>query len=254
MKEKKDRGIDYRTYRMKYYEAVMYTAFWALFCMICAYFFYRSWIAFIVLFFLLYPFYLRYIKRILKEKRNWQITIEFKELIRILSTNIQAGSSVENAFINAYEEIKMSNPSCSIVKEECLQIVKGLQNNIVIEELLSSFAKRSNNQEIIEFAQVFSVAKRSGCNLKEIIADTTDVIDLKVETKREFRVLIASKKLEHRIMCVIPFVIIGYITITSPGYFDIFYNTHWGTAVMTACLISYIGALVWGEKISEIKL
>lgn len=254
MRKEKEKVIDYKTYRMRSYELILCTALWAVFCMICAYFFYRSVLAFIIMFLSLYPFYLRYVKRILKEKRNWQMTLEFKELIRILSTNIQAGSSVENSFINAYEEIKSSYSDNSAVKRECLQIVRGLKNNQVIEELLSSFASRSDNREITEFSQIFNVAKRSGCNLKEIIADTTDVIDLKVETKREFRVLTASKKLEHRIMCVIPFVIVGYISATTPGYFDIFYDSFAGIILMTVCLGAYIGALVWGEKISEIKI
>ena len=254
MRRKYEKTIEYKTYKMKLYEVALYTGLWALFCTVCAYFFYRSIIAFALLFFLMYPFYLRYVKRILKEKRNWQMTLEFKEFIRIISTNIQAGSSVENAFINAYEEIRSTNSGNSIIKYECLQIVKGLYNNIVIEDLLSSFAARSDNREIKEFSQVFNVAKRSGCNLKEIIADATDVIDLKVETKREFRVLIASKKLEHRIMCIIPFVIIGYISITSPNYFNILYTSFWGVMVMTGCLTAYIGALIWGEKISEIKI
>ena len=137
---------------------------------------------------------------------------------------------------------------------ECETIVRGLENNLVLEKLVLSFGERSCVEEISEFTEVFSIAKRSGGNLKEIISDTTEVIDTKIEMKREFRTLISSKKFEHRLMCVIPFVILGYIGITSPGYFDLLYGNTRGVLIMSVCLAVYLGAFIWGENIANIKM
>ena len=118
---------------------------------------------------------------------------------------------------------------------------------------MASFGERSCIEEIKDFSEVFSIAKRSGGNIKEIISDTTDVIDAKIEMKREFRTLISSKRFEHRLMCVIPFAILGYIGVTSPGYFDMLYGNMRGIVIMTICLFVYLGAFLWGEKIADIK-
>ena len=177
-------------------------------------------------------------------------------MIRILSVNLQAGNSAENSFAYTLKEMQKIFGNKSDMTKECETIVKGLQNNIVLEKLISSFGERSHIEEITEFAEVFSIAKRSGGNLKEVmeVVLTSEVIDTKIELKREFKTLISSKQFEHRLMCLIPFLIVGYIGVTSPGYFEVFYGNTKGVLIMSICLLVYIGAFVWGEKIANIKI
>lgn len=245
--------MKYDKYRLNIKELFLSILIWAAASGILAYFFYRSFVAALVIF-LLFPVFLIFVKKYLLEKRKWKMTLEFREMIRIISVNLQAGSSAENAFKHAYREIKKLFGDKSFITMECETIVRGLENNLVLETLVSSFGERSCVEEIREFAEVFSIAKRSGGNLKEIILDTTEVIDTKIEMKREFQTLISSKRLEHRLMCVIPFVILGYIGITSRGYFDVLYGNMRGIAIMSVCLLVYMGAFIWGEKIADIKL
>ena len=245
--------MQYDKYKLKVKEVIAGAFVWALISAVLAYFFYKSFIAWGVIFLFL-PVFFIFEKRVLKEKRKWKMTLEFKEMIRILSVNLQAGNSAENSFSFTLKEMKKIFGNKSDMTKECETIVKGLQNNIVLENLISSFGERSHIEEINEFAEVFSIAKRSGGNLKEIIADTAEVIDTKIEMKREFKTMISSKQFEHRIMCLIPFLILGYIGITSPGYFDMFYYNTKGVLIMSVCLLIYIGAFVWGEKIANIKI
>lgn len=245
--------MDYRKYKFSIKELVVWSLVWAAIAAVLAYFFYRSVIAFGILFLCL-PIFLIRIKRYLKEKREWTMTLEFKEMVRFLSSDLQAGLSVENSFYRVYSEMKNMFGEQSVMTNECGIILRGLQNNVVIENLLRSLAQRTDIDEILEFAEVFSTAKRSGGNLREIIWDTTEAIDSKIEIKREFRVLMASGKTEQRIMCFIPFGIIMYIGITSPGYFDILYHNASGIMIMTVCLGVYVGAFLWGEKILQIQV
>jgi len=237
----------YSEYKLKLNEVLLGISVWLGVSALLSYFFYRSIIAFILIF-MLFPVFLHFVKNYLKEKRDWVMELEFKEMIRILSVNLQSGNSVENSFVNTYFEMLKLFGNRSPMCAECESIVKGLKNNVVIEEMLLSLGERSDNEEIYEFAGIFAIAKRSGGNLREIICDTVDVIDSKIEMKREFRVLISSKKLEHRIMCVIPFFILIYIQATTPGYFDILYGNLTGVMIMSVCLLIYIGAFIWGEK------
>ena len=242
----------YDKYKLSLKELLSGILIWAVASVILSYFFYRSIIACFIIF-IFFPVFLIFVKKYLLEKRKWKMTIEFKEMIRIIAVNLQAGCSAENAFRSAYREIRYMFGEKSFMTKECEFIVRGLENNLVLENLLASFGERSCIEEIKEFSEVFSIAKRSGGNLKEIIADTTDVIDTKIEMKRDFRTLISSKRFEHRLMCIIPFVILGYIGTTSPGYFDNLYGNMRGVVIMTACLFVYLGAFLWGEKIADIK-
>lgn len=242
----------YDKYKLSFKECFIGIFIWSIASLVLSYFFYRSFTAGVTIF-LFFPVFLIFVKKYLLEQRKWKMTLEFKEMIRIIAVNLQAGSSAENAFRNAYREIKYMFGEKSFMTKECEFIVRGLENNLVLENLVASFGERSCIEEIKDFSEVFSIAKRSGGNLKEIITDTTDVIDTKIEMKREFRTLIASKRFEHRLMCVIPFVILGYIGATSPGYFDMLYGNMRGVSIMTVCLFVYLGAFLWGEKIADIK-
>lgn len=224
-----------------------------MFCSVLAYFFYHSVIAFyLMIVFLAVPYYLFY-KNHIKEKRRWNNTLEFKELIRIVSSEIQAGISVENSFINAIPEMRRLFGN-SAVTTECELIARGVTNNEPIEKLLMEMSTRLGIEEIIDFAEIFTIAKRSGGNLRKIIEDTTNSIDARIEMKREYRIIIASKQMEHRIMCAVPFGIVGYIGISSQGYFDIFYQGSAGRITMTIILVAYIGAFIWGEKIINMRV
>ena len=129
-----------------------------------------------------------------------------------------------------------------------------LDNNLVLENMLLDLAVRTQVEEIADFAEIFAIAKRTVGNLREIISDTSAAIGEKIEMQRELRVLIASKQLEHKIMCLVPFLIIGYIGFTSKGYFDSLYHNVSGFFIMTACLAVYFGALYWGKKITDISM
>jgi len=131
---------------------------------------------------------------------------------------------------------------------------KQLQNNILLETLLSDFAMRSGQEEIKDFAAVFAIAKRSGGNIGAIIHNTSDIISEKIEVKREIQLLYASKRMEQNIMNIVPIAIIGYVRLTTPDYFTGMYHTVFGTVVMTLCLVVYGIAFFIAQKIMNIEV
>ena len=104
MKKGKRKSIDYSKYKLSVYEMVIYTLIWIVVSAVFSFFFYRSKWAFIPIFAFL-PIFLRYVKKRLIRNRDWKLTLEFKELLRIVSTDVASGSSVENAFIWASGEM-----------------------------------------------------------------------------------------------------------------------------------------------------
>ena len=122
------------------------------------------------------------------------------------------------------------------------------------EELFMDFGHRSGLEDVDNFAQVLSAAKRSGGELVEIIRQTAGIIRDKVQVKEEIHTMLASRVFEQKIMNLIPFLIVLYIDLTSPGYFSVMYRTWMGRGVMTMCLAAYAGALVLAGKILDIEV
>lgn len=244
--------MDYSKAKLNIWETAAGTGIWILIAFAFSYFFYRS-VAAAVILSLFAPIFIKYLTARKKEKRKQTITVEFKEMIRFLSVSLQAGESVENAFFGMYRDMKTMFGEKACMTRECEAICVGLKNNVSIEKLLISLGERTDVEEIKDFTEVFVIAKRTGGNLKEIISDTTSTINSRIEMKNEFRLQMASKKLEQRIMCLIPFLMFIYLGITSPGYFDSLYVGVKSRIIMTVCLMAYIGAVAWGEHILNLK-
>ncbi len=219
-----------------------------------AYTFYKS-----VLFFLIlgpaagviFPIAMR---KKLKERRLWELKLEFKEAIWILSGLLSAGISVENAFEQALPELRKLYGEDSMIVKEFSLIVRGIRLNKPIEPLLNDFAVRSGLEEIRSFSEIFVIARRSGGSLREIIERTGRIIKDETEVSEEIRNLTASKRYEQSIMNILPFGIIIYINMTSGGFMDIMYESIRGRIIMTGCLC-LIG-LSWylSQRILDIRL
>ena len=80
------------------------------------------------------------------------------------------------------------------------------------------------------------------------------MIQDKIQIQEEIRTLTASRQFEQKIMNVLPFLIIFYIDQTSPGMFDVMYQTILGRVVMTVCLVIYLAAILFARNILDIPV
>ncbi len=218
-----------------------------------ALFFYRSLLAVLFLLPMLWPICRRCRKRA-AEKKNKEMTEQFKEAMNSILTSLKAGYSPENAFRECVPEMAFLFGKRSMICREMTQICKGMDNHIALEKLLLEFGSRSRIPDIQEFAQVFSIAKRGGGKMTEILERTIALLQDRMETEKEINLMISAKKMEQRIMDAVPFLIVFYVGITSRGFFDSLYHNPKGILIMTICLAVYIAAFAWSEKIVEIQL
>ena len=70
----------------------------------------------------------------------------------------------------------------------------------------------------------------------------------------EIRTAVTAKQLEQRMMLVLVPGILLFTTISSPEYGEVLYHTPLGVLVMTACLIGYLAAALWGDRIVTIEV
>ena len=190
----------------------------------------------------------------LAKERQHELTLEFKELVLAYANALRAGYSVENAFTEAVKEIAYLFEEDALIMQECRQMMGKMKNGHSIEEMLTDLGKRSGSEDIADFAAVFSVAKRSGGNMPVIMTDTAGRISEKVTLTEEISLMFAQKRLEQRMMDILPMAIMLYIGIASPGYFSPLYKNAAGIAVMTVCLAVYVAAYLISGKIMEISI
>lgn len=244
------RRRDYRKYQWTAKELAL-EILKAVFVVIAlAYFFYRSFLAVLPLAAVGVLFFCK--ERDKKVKRfGEELNLQFKECILSVATFLKAGYAVENAFLESRRDMKLLYGEESSIYMELECIRRGLVINITLEELLTDLAERSAGDDIMQFANVFIIAKRSGGNLPEIIQTTASLISQRIDAKQEVRTQLSGRRMEQRVMKLMPFGILLYIGSSYPGYFDTLYHNQQGVFIMTGCLGIYLAAYVIGDKILE---
>ena len=245
--------MDYAHYTFSRQEIVMYLMIGALFNAMISWLFYDS----IIAWFLMLPLFVLSLKEKgiqLCQKRKRKLELEFRDVILSVASNLQAGYSVENAFREAYKDIVLLYGTESVMAGEMRLIFRKLSNNEQLESALLNLAKRSDVQDIRDFADIFSIAKRGGGYMRTIIANTAAIIGDKQEVRREIETVVSEKKLEQQIMKYIPFFIIFYISLTTKGYFESLYHNLLGWIVMTGALLIYMAACKLSDRILQIDV
>lgn len=199
-----------------------------------------------------YLFSLR--KRDIQVKAKRELGSQFKELLVTISDLASTGHSVENAIRESYRDMLQMYGEKACICREIKIMVSQLNVNIPVEKVIADFANRTELEEAFTFSQIFCVAKKRGGSMVEIIKNVTDTIILKETVKEDIKVAIAEKKMEQKIMTIIPLALVGYISFASPGFLDVMYETWMGRIVMSICLICYMSAYVWSRKICEIEV
>lgn len=188
------------------------------------------------------------------KKRQEEITRQFLDAIRVVSSALFAGFSMENAWIEAQKEIENLYGEKSILYSEISKINRKVAMSVPIEGLILDFAIRTGVEDIRSFAEVFRFAKRSGGDMVKIIDTTVCHIKEKQETMQEIEILIAAKRMEQKVMGVIPIFILAYLRLTSNGYLDILYGNPLGILFMSCALGAYLFATHMAEKIMNITV
>ena len=112
-----------------------------------SWFFYRSVFA-VILFIFPGILYFRKCVREQREKKRWELTVQFKECLLAVANSLRTGYAVENAFLESREDIRLLFGERSAMYGELELIRRGMIVNITLEELIGDLAERSGCEEI----------------------------------------------------------------------------------------------------------
>lgn len=245
--------MDYKKYQFSWIQVAGVLLQAVLFTGIIAYLFYSSLCGMVfgpVLFVIL----MRRKKANCIAQRKRMLHGEFLDALKIVSTSLMSGMSMENAWREASKEMQVMHSKKSVIYRELEEMNHLVETNIPMEKVLIQFAYRSGVEDIISFAEVFEYGKRSGANWRKLIHDTTLRMEEKYETEKQIQIMLTEKKMEQKIMSVIPLGMILFLRVTSKDYMDVLYGNPFGIICMTICLMGYGVALYMAERIMKVQV
>lgn len=245
--------MDYKKYYFSKKEWAKYLFLYLCLDGLISYLFFQS----LAVFFLLLPgcgLFFKDRRNYLQEQRAEQMQNQFLTGMQLVSTSLQAGYAVENAFKEALKELKKIYAEDTFIVREFQYLVGQVGLNRSLENLLLDLGQRSRVEDIRNFAEVFFTAKRTGGDLMAIMQNTVRCIRQKQEIQKEIETCLSGKRMEQNMMSVIPLFMLAYVKLTSPGFLDSLYHNLVGSVVMTVCFGIYLLAYFWGRRIMHIRV
>ena len=195
--------------------------------------------------------YLSMTRKRLRTERQQKLQYHFRDLLSSLHTAMTAGYSLENGIRSAGQDLeKLYGPADDLVRE-MKEMLLQMSYQQPAEQLFRDLGERSGVEEIRNFGEILTIAKRTGGSMDRVLGSTWHNLCEKIDTAREIDAMTAAKRYEQKLMCLMPAGIVVYLKLSFPGFLDSMYGNAAGAAVMTGCLAVYLAAFFLGRRITD---
>lgn len=186
---------------------------------------------------------------------KWELNLAFKDALVCMENSLAVGYSPESSVRETVKNLEQLHGREHEICREFRRMVKQMELGTCMEEVFLEFGRRSGVEDIKQLADIFSIVKRTGGNLGQVFRQTGGILQEKIELKRELHAAIASKRMEFRIMQMVPYGILFYLKLCAPAMSEGLYHNLFGILFMCCVLVGYFALHLTGEHIirAEVK-
>lgn len=188
----------------------------------------------------------------LRDKRLQELTKQFGSLLEALAVSLSSGMNMSESLISAYTDLKTEYSEEAYIVDEVKEMIDGMQNNIPIEDMITSLGERSQIDDIKNFGVVFEICYRAGGNMKDVVRRTNKIINEKIEIAEEIETALSSNKSQFSAMMVVP-VVLMLLLRTMSSSFAASFATVPGIIAITIAIGMFYAAYRLGQKIMDVK-
>ena len=182
-------------------------------------------------------------------QKKWELNLAFKDALVCLENSLAVGYSPESSLRESIKSLQqLYGEEHEICREFC-RMSRQIELGTSMEEVFLEFGRRSDVADIKQLADIFSVVKRTGGNLSQVLRQTGSVLQEKIELKRDLHTTIAAKRMEFQIMSIVPYGILAYMKLCAPAMSAALYHNGFGIVFMWGVLGVHFALKALGEKI-----
>ena len=179
-------------------------------------------------------------KRMMGDRRQRMRREQFRRLLLSLETALEAGYSLENAFSVAEGDLALIYHKGEEISLLIGDMKRKLSLGIPVWEVFSEYAALVRIEEAEEFSEILRIQQRTGGDLIRTVRQAAARLQESLELRQEIESVVYEKKLEQRIMTVMPSLILLYMRLMNGSYMQPLYQGVGGMLVMTFALAGNI--------------
>lgn len=174
-----------------------------------------------------------------EKKRIEELQKGMPEVLRLLCIALESGSSLVMAL--RYAANNCEDPLASELK----RTVWDLEAGQGFDEALEKLRARTGGSEFAYLAVAMEIQHQSGGSLTNILENVSALLQQSAELKEDLRTKTAQGRLSSRIVALMPFALLGILSIFSPGYLVGFLSSPLGVCLFAlAILLEVVGVLL----------
>jgi tight adherence protein B len=125
---------------------------------------------------------------------------------------------------------------------------------VSMNDALQNMVTRVPLADLRYFVIAVLIQREAGGNLAEILGNISAIIRERLKLLGKVRVLSAEGRLSAWILCLMPFVLCGVISLINPGLMRIFWTDPTGMKMAGVAMLFMLFGIVWSRKIVRIHV
>jgi tight adherence protein B len=180
-------------------------------------------------------------------RRRAAFADQLDDSLQLMASSLRAGHSLLRA-VDA-----VSQDAVSPTAEEFARIVNETRVGRDLSDSLDEVAERMRSDDFLWVAQAIAIHREVGGNLAEVLDAVGHTIRERNQIRRQVKALSAEGKLSAIVLGALPFVIIGFLSMTNPGYLAKFTESVIGYGMIAGVVVLMLVGGFWLKKTVAIK-
>lgn len=188
---------------------------------------------------------------LLIRKRAQRLVIFEEQLadsLGVMSRALKSGHPLTETFNLISEE--MPDPIAS----EFGRVFSDLNYGMPLKAALQSLLVRIPSMSLHSFVTAVLIQSETGGGLAEILENVSDVIRSRFKLQRKIKTLSAEGRMSAWILAMVPFVLAGFISISSPDYLPVLFNDPLGQKIILGAFVMLILGILWIRRIIRFEV
>ncbi|KUO50528.1 MAG: hypothetical protein APF76_07730 [Desulfitibacter sp. BRH_c19] len=183
-----------------------------------------------------------------KKKRMRALNSQLPEALTIISNGLRAGFSFPQAMSVVSKEMEAP------IAEEFGRVIRENSLGKPMEEALQNLSDRTDDEDLDMFITALLIQRQVGGNLAEVLDNISNTIRERIRIKGEIRTLTAQGRLSAIIICALPAVVAGIITLMNPEYMLVLIQETMGLIMIGTAVFFMIVGVILIRRIVDIKV
>jgi len=182
-----------------------------------------------------------------RRKRMEKFERQLPEALELVARSLKAGHAFTGGLRLVSEEFE--DP----VGPEFKQVLDEINFGIGVPEALMNLTRRVDNEDLKFFVVSVIVQRETGGNLAEILENLSRLLRERCKFQGHVRVLSAEGRMSAMVLIAMPFVMVGFLSLSNPEYTKVLFTDPLGTIVIVAGLILMAFGSIVIKKVVSIK-